>query len=374
VNSHYQVLVIGGGLGGLVCANLLAKQGVSVCIVERKKYPFHRVCGEYVSNEIRDFLQKEELFPDHIGVSEINTFNLTSTNGKLASANLGLGGFGISRYSFDYSLAEKARANGVTIQTETIVDNVFFQDNLFRVAVGPDKEIYADVVVGSFGKRSNLDRKLNREFLNHSSPYIGVKYHLRIDIPENEISLHNFKGGYCGISRVENDIVNLCYLSERKNLKSSSGIQEMESKILQQNPYLKKIWNEAEFLFENPLVINEINFESKSPVEDHILMVGDSAGMIAPLCGNGMAIAIHSAKIASEEIVKYFQSNIKSRVNLEARYSSLWNYHFSTRLAVGRNLQSLFGSVLISNLSVNLLKYLKPLGNFLISKTHGKPV
>jgi flavin-dependent dehydrogenase len=146
----------------------------------------------------------------------------------------------------------------------------------------------------------------------------------------------------------------------------------MEENILSQNPYLKDIFQNADFLFDQPETINEISFETKKPVENHILMSGDAAGMITPLCGNGMAMAIHSSKILSELLIRYCSGQI-SRMELEGIYTELWSQQFKRRLWVGRQLQNLFGSSLMSNLAVILAKQLKPIGNYLISKTHGQP-
>lgn len=66
-----------------------------------------------------------------------------------------------------------------------------------------------------------------------------MKYHAKVDFPKDVIGLYNFKGGYCGVSHVEEDKVNICYLSRRENLKSYGGIAEMEKAILYQNPILK---------------------------------------------------------------------------------------------------------------------------------------
>ena len=57
------VIVVGGGLAGLINSILIRKAGFEVTLIERKKYPFHRVCGEYVSNEVIPFLKSEGLFP-----------------------------------------------------------------------------------------------------------------------------------------------------------------------------------------------------------------------------------------------------------------------------------------------------------------------
>ena len=54
----------------------------------------------------------------------------------------------------------------------------------------------------------------------------------------------------------------------------------------------------------------------------HILMTGDAAGMITPLCGNGMAMAIHSAKIVSDLIIKHTRQEKFSRGQLEQQYTA----------------------------------------------------
>jgi flavin-dependent dehydrogenase len=208
--------------------------------------------------------------------------------------------------------------------------------------------------------------------MQQKSPYIGVKYHIKIDHPDNEIALHNFPGGYCGISSVENGITNLCYLGNRAFLKQFGSIEKMEKEIVFQNPYLKRIFSEAEFIFDKPLVINEISFATKTPVEDHILMSGDSAGMITPLCGNGMAIAIRSAKILSEIVTMYLGDQI-SRSQMEILYTEAWNHNFSRRLWAGRKIQTFFGKYNLSEILLSTAKISPGLGNFLMAKTHGQP-
>ena len=93
-------------------------------------------------------------------------------------------------------------------------------------------------------------------------------------------------------------------------------------------------------IFEKPLTISQISFEKKEPVSEHMLMIGDTAGLIHPLCGNRMAMAIHSAKIASELCVLYLNEKKISRNELEERYSKAWNVNFKKRLTMGRTLST----------------------------------
>ena len=369
-NTFFDITVVGGGLAGLVSAILLQRQNLKVALVEKKEYPFHRVCGEYVSNEVVDFLKRNGIYPESQTPSTLNEFVLTSMKGEKAAVPLDLGGFGLSRYFFDLFLFEKAKEAGVEIVTDAVDKISFEDDDQFSIALKKGKPLSCKIVIGAFGKRTNIDREMNRTFFKKPSPYIGVKYHIKYTFPSNQVALHNFKGGYCGINAIEGDKINLCYLGERSALKKYGSIPEMEKAILHENPYLKVIFEEAEFLWDKPEVINEISFETKKPVEDHILMCGDAAGMITPLCGNGMAMAIHSAKILTEELAHYFH-NHKNRNTLERHYTKRWKKQFKTRLAIGRTIQRLFGSEWLSDLSVRICK-VKPLAKYLVSLTHGK--
>ena len=162
------------------------------------------------------------------------------------------------------------------------------------------------MVLGTYGKRANLDRQLQRPFFAQRSPYLGVKYHLRLPgFPRDVIALHNFADGYAGISAIEEDKLCFCYLTTRQNLKQHGTIPAMEREVLARNPRLREILDAAEVLYPQPEVINEISFAPKQPVEQHVLMVGDAAGLITPLCGNGMAMALHGAALAAAAAARF---------------------------------------------------------------------
>ncbi|WP_028980768.1 NAD(P)/FAD-dependent oxidoreductase [Sporocytophaga myxococcoides] len=367
------ILIIGGGLGGLITSICLADKGYNVLVIEKKEYPFHKVCGEYISNEVKPFLQSIGLNLADLCPSEISRLKVTSPLGAEVNMQLDLGGFGLSRYTLDRALYELAKSKGVSFLLKGQVEDVNFEGDSFNIKLQDGSEHYARIVVGSFGKRSNLDRQLNRKFFFKRSPYIGVKYHIRTEFPDDLIALHNFKDGYCGISKIEDNKYCLCYLSSRNNLKDHGNIDEMEKEVLFRNRHLKYIFENSDFLYKKPEVINEISFEKKEAVSNHLLFCGDAAGMISPLCGNGMAMAIHSAKILSELISIHFVKSSLDRQLLEAQYSSKWNELFSTRLFVGRQIQKLFGQDLMTELSIRFLNSAKPVSRQLIKMTHGKP-
>lgn len=367
-----KIIIVGGGISGLVTAIQLARTGIASTLIEKKVYPFHRVCGEYISNETAPFLRSLGLYPDEFSPPVLTRFQLTSVNGKSSHLPLDLGGFGISRYHFDQFLYHRGLAAGVNFLLDTAVDDIQFRNNSFLVRT-KNQSFEADLVIGSFGKRSKIDVQLGRSFIQKRSPYLGVKYHVRTSHPPDLIALHNFKDGYCGISNIEEGKTNLCYLSHRNNLKVHGNIPAMEEAVLFKNPFLKAIFRDSEFLFAKPETINEISFETKGPLENHILMTGDAAGMITPLCGNGMAMAIHSAKILSEHVIRFCNTSNYPRERLEQEYSRAWRKLFENRLWAGRQIQRLFGQEWSSDLAVNLARFSRPVAHYLVRKTHGSP-
>ena len=367
-----RIVIIGGGMSGLLTAIQLANSNIPCTVIEKKMYPFHRVCGEYISNETAPFLKSLQLFPESFQPPQINRFQLSAVNGKTETMPLDLGGFGISRYAFDNFLYKKAHYQGVNFYLKEEVEAISFNNEQFEIKT-PHHHLEADIVIGAFGKRSKVDLQLNRSFVQRRSPYVGVKYHLKSNHPDDLIALHNFKGGYCGISNVEEGRTNLCYLTHRENLKKFKNIKEMEEETLFHNPLLKNIFRNSEFLFEKPETINEISFETKLPVENHILMTGDAAGMITPLCGNGMAMAIHSSKILSELLIQNLAKAHFSRDTLERDYAIKWSKLFKKRLWLGRQVQKLFGNEWTSNVAVNLAINVRHVAKMIIRNTHGDP-
>jgi menaquinone-9 beta-reductase len=376
MNDQYDIGIIGGGLAGLALSVQLARAGHAVVLFEKEEYPFHRVCGEYISNESRSFLTGLGLDLPDLGVTAISTLQLSDKNGKVLQQELPLGGFGISRYTLDAQLAELAKNAGVRLQENSKVNDVVFTGKDFVIDAGKD-HYKVKVAVSSFGKRSNLDIKWKRPFAtanrNRLNNYIGVKYHIQGNFPENIISLHLFNNGYCGLAKVEGDKYNLCYLTTADNLQQCGGdIEKMESSILSRNPHLKQILEQGRKCDETPVTISQISFDQKKQIENHLLMVGDAAGMITPLCGNGMSMALHASKLAATEIHQFLSGTITREI-MERNYRSNWEKQFATRMRMGRHIQSLFGNQRLLATLMIIGRRLPFIISYLVKKTHGQP-
>ena len=367
------VIIIGGGLAGLCNAIHLSKLGKKVLLIEKNEYPKHKVCGEYISNEVLPYLDFLEVNPFDFGAVRINKFQLSTTKSNIISAKLPLGGFGISRYTLDLVLSEKAKENGVMILQDTVLDVTFLKD-FFQVETKQNSIFTSKIAIGAFGKRSLLDVKMGRNFIQKKSPYLGVKIHVKGNFKEDLVALHNFKGGYCGVSKVENNAINLCYITNYATFKKYKNIADFQEQVVFKNRFLKEIFQNSEAIFEKPLSISQISFETKKPVENHVLMCGDSAGMIHPLCGNGMSMAIQSAQLVSKLILNYFNGEIETRKELEKQYIRQWKRKFSLRLKAGHFIAMLFRKDTIASVLLQILKKLPFLLPIIIKQTHGKPM
>ena len=373
MEANSDIVIIGGGLAGLTSAIHLAKSGLKVTLIEKNDYPKHKVCGEYISNEVLPYFQWLNLDISILKPTHISKMEFSTATGKIISGALPLGGFGISRYELDNYLYHKAIENGCQVVQETVSD-IQFTDDEFRVFTSDSIEFKSKIVLGAFGKRSNIDLKLNRDFIQKNSPWLAVKAHYSGDFPNDLVGLHNFKGGYCGVSKVEKNKINICYLADYETFKQNKNIEEFQSKIVCNNPHMKAIFENCTILFEKPLTISQISFEKKEAVENHILMIGDTAGLIHPLCGNGMAMAIHSAKIVSELTIDFFDNKISSRKELEEKYTQDWNTNFKSRLATGRFLSKILRKENLASFLMELLAIFPFLLPKIIKKTHGEPI
>ena len=370
-NTH--VVIIGGGLAGLTAAIHLSKVGLRVILIEKNSFPKHKVCGEYISNEVLPYLNWLDVSIQDLEPTTITKLQFSSANGTTLNHKLPLGGFGISRYILDDFLYKKAVANGCKIIQETVTDIDFKVDD-FTITTSNNSIINSKIVLGAFGKRSTIDQKLSRNFIQKKSSWLAVKAHYSGFYPNDLVGLHNFEGGYCGVSKVENDKINVCYLADYDTFKQYKNVAEYQKAIVSKNPHLKTIFESCTLLFDKPLTISQISFEKKMTVENHMLMIGDSAGLIHPLCGNGMAMAIHSAKIASELVVNFYEDKIKYRVDLEKQYRKEWDFNFKRRMQAGRFLSSILQKPKLAEVLIRILVGVPFLLPLLIKNTHGKPI
>lgn len=370
--NQKKVIIVGGGLAGLTAAIHLAKNDLTVTLFEKKAFPHHKVCGEYLSKEVIPYLNFLEIPILETGPAMIEKLLYSTGKGDYLEKSLDLGGLGISRYALDDLFFQRAKTLGVTVKHEKVTEIRYINEG-FEVDTILGTH-HADYVFGAYGKRSVIDKKLEREFIDKPAQWVAVKSHYHLEaFPENLVALHSFKGGYCGLSKTEERKVNVCYLATYNSFKDHKNPEDFKENVLRENPFLDRFFSEAQPVFKKPLTISQVNFHSKKPVEDHVLMIGDTAGLIHPLCGNGMSMAIHSAKLASEKLLSHLQQNT-TRAALEQGYAQAWNNEFQRRISAGKWLQRILLNESLASFSQTLIARAPFLLTSIIKRTHGNPI
>jgi flavin-dependent dehydrogenase len=285
------ILIAGGGLAGLSLAILCADAGLRTILIEKQTYPKHKVCGEYLSVESVPFLRRIGIDLESMSLPQINHFVLTSSEVSM-DCNLSSGGIGISRYTLDNLLYQKALEKGVDVVTSSRVTQINSGSELSTVLTHDGRTYAARQIIGGYGRISGLNTP------NQSSKhtFLGIKYHVVNGPDDNTIEIHNFNGGYCGISAIEDGKFCMCYLVKAEKLKAYKGdIDMLEKEILAQNPYLKHRLNTQKLV--GPISTAHFNFGTADVRTLQYPLLGDAAGFIPPVTGNGMSLALRSAQV-----------------------------------------------------------------------------
>jgi flavin-dependent dehydrogenase len=312
----------------------------------------------------------------------IHTVAIIAPNGTSWQTRLPGTAMGLSRYTLDSFMAAQARACGVDFRDLTTVTQVQGRlDTTFkldiRTSTQPDS-IRAKTVIGAHGKRSPIDRVLNRPFLKVPQPFVGLKAHFYGPPLPGRIHLHTFHGGYCGLSEIENGQVNVCLLVrqevfERTSAASRDAIMGFIDWVKTQNPALGAWLSAAQPVYESWISIAQVPFVDKQTVVNDILMVGDSAGLIAPVAGDGMGMALQASLMASRLLGAYLSGQISAE-ELRRYYHAEWWAAFRLRLRLSRLLQAWMLRPGWLTPGLQLMNAAPMLGHFLVTHTRDSNV
>lgn len=378
MTGRYDAIIIGAGLAGCSTAIQLAQRGHQVLLLEQQKYPSHKLCGEFLSVEVIAIFERLGIL-DAVraaGAVPIRHASVSTCTGQSFYSDLPGTALGLSRYQLDWILMQRAQSSGATCQDGTRVTAV--SGNLrqgFTVQTRQDS-FTARLVIGAYGKRSGLDRNLSRPFMRQPSPFIASKAHYTgLELP-SVVELHAFPGGYCGLSQVEAGRVNVCWIAQGEKMKAAvmrgeTGAIADPRQALLLNPVLADRLASMDCLADATQSLSQITFELKEKFHQDIWMIGDTAGMIAPLCGDGMAMALRSAELAVPLAIAFLKPNGLEIETLKRRYTRAWNQEFRLRLQLGRLMHYGFIHPAIAHIGVMLCDQIPGLGAALIQATRG---
>ena len=375
----FDVAVIGGGLAGCHAAITLAQHKHRVVLLEAGSYPRPKVCGEFLSPESvalfasTDFMSRlRKLNP-----ASISSLRITAPNGSQWHSKFPTPALGISRFALDKALADYAAELGVEVCDKTHVTHI--EGNLregFTICASThqgNRTFEAATVIAAHGRRSNVDRLLNRTPSKPAQAYLGLKQHFRGDELPQHIDLHVFQGGYCGMSQVEDGTTNVCLLVRQDVFnavtnQSPHRIAHFIDWMSEQNRHIGRWLSRATPVYPDWLSIAQVSLKTKTPVEGDILLAGDAVGMIAPLAGDGMAMALHTGQLVASAIDAYL-THKQDAPTMKKAYAQQWQQSFGARMRLGRALQSVMLRPSVLAPSLRVLNTLPAVGDWLVNHT-----
>jgi len=375
MDNQYDVVMVGGGLAGCAAAITLANAGAHVALLEAGDYPRHRVCGEFLSPEsLADF--------DALGVRaaveshrppRMNAVRVTTPGGTMWEAPLTGEAVGLSRYTLDGLLADRAQNTGADLFTNTRATALYGQPDAFEIETkshGQTGRLSARAVILTHGKRAALDRTLHRPFTPRHYHHIGLKMHFDGPPIPGRVEMHSFPGGYIGLNEIEGGAVNACLLGLEDDLRREGNPQAYAEWIAAQNPAFGAWFADATPRLPRWVSIAQVAFSHKQPIVAGAIATGDAAGLIAPLAGDGMAMALAGGRLAAYHTLDALRG-VTTFKEAAAAYSADWRSRFGLRLTVGRFLQGWMLRPGMLDLGLHILNTLPALGRSFVANTRG---
>jgi flavin-dependent dehydrogenase len=301
-------VIVGGGLAGGAFATLLARQGKRVQLIERSAEPIDKVCGEFFSGGAYDTLARVGLDLDRLGASSIGALRL-AWGDRVLDFDLPFVARGASRKRVDAALLELAEKAGARIDRGIAVRKI--EGRVIETAAGT---VSADIVGLASGKQDV--RGTPRAVDGCETGYVGFKTHWRLPAAARaeiagKVGVTLFDGGYAGLQLIDGGLANLCLLARKATVAQVGGDWPGVLALLLREPHLARMLGDAELVSPKPLAIAGVpyGFLDRAPMADGVFRLGDQTAVIPSFCGEGMAIALHSAERAAALIAAGGGSN-----------------------------------------------------------------
>ena len=362
----YDLMVIGGGPAGCSAAITAARTGARVLLLERSRFPRHKVCGEFVSAESLSLLST--LLREESRGLVSNSLRLPQTrifvDGSCLTAQVSPPAASITRFDLDSALWQSAIAVGVHVRENCPVRSIE-GDGLFRVKADAE-DFEATAVINATGRWSNLTSPAIRASAA-AERWIGIKAHFREQHPSQTVDLYFFEGGYCGVQPIESTtnghgaLVNACAMV-RADVASSL------TEVFKAHPALRersRNWTPV----MDPVTTSPLVFHEPELVNCRMLQAGDAATFVDPFIGDGISLALRSGTLAAESLVSAFNGE-RSLQQAAAAYREIYERKLGHVFRRSSRLRRMFFSrSIMRKPALSLLERTPAITNLLVRMT-----
>ncbi len=287
----YDLIVLGGGPAGTAASITAARLGARVLLLERGRFPRHKVCGEFVSAEALDLLAR--LLAGSPGVRVLQEAPRIGQarvhiDARQFQVRLSPPAVSISRFELDAALWRAAEFAGAECRQQATADAVSRTGEGFAVSAAGNL-FETQTVVDASGRWSNLNRATAAR-----DPWIGLKAYFASSQPQDWTDLYFFPGGYCGIQPVGPDRLNVCAMVRADRSSTLEGVFACDPQLKS----LSRRWRQlVETVATAPLV-----FRPPAAAAGGVLHAGDAAAFVDPFVGDGISLALRSGAAAARAL------------------------------------------------------------------------
>jgi flavin-dependent dehydrogenase len=330
MKANAQALVIGGGIAGGAVAAQVARAGRDVVLIERKAGPHDKVCGEFISSEAALYLRELGVDLERLGAVRISAVRLYAGE-EVATARLPFAAFSVSRRALDEVVLGIAAAAGAEIHRGRSVRSLHQCADGWTAKLEDAGEVTAREAFLATGKH---DLRGWKRSPGGQDDLIAFKLHCRLDAAQTAqlaaaVELFVFPGGYAGLELVENGIANLCLVIRRRDFaRLDNQWGALVDRLRSASPPLDRRLCGSEACWERPLAVASIPYGYVQNFGGGPWRLGDQAAVIPSFAGDGISIALHSARLAAEyhlagKASAQFQARLAGDVRGQVRWTTL---------------------------------------------------
>ena len=340
--AELDTVVVGASLAGSAAALALARCGARVAVVDKATFPRPKTCGELFSPDGVAALARLGLDGEvrAAGAATIRRFALVRPDGGRVRGRLPAPALSLSRERLDAIVLEGARRADATFHLGEAVTSI--EGSLaegFTVKT-PARTLESRTVLGAWGRYSPLDGRLGRPFFGAPATLFGFKKFLVGESGArlaDHVVLHIFRGGYLGLSLVEEGRVSLGALAtpavaqeahhdfDRLLARLSAGSPALAADLAGLTPE------------PGPALVSEpVHLGPRGAMWGDILLAGDAAGVVDPYTGSGMALALRTGEAAGALLAEHAAGRVAA-TDLASEWARRWravtgNVFFFSRL------------------------------------------
>ncbi len=316
MRSNYDIVIVGGSIAGAASAIALAREGYRILLLDHAVFPRDKPCGEGIMPQGVRVLAELGVLPDilaHQGTNRFRGIRYRNRQGVSAEADFppaGPGGaFGvvIRRWYLDHLLLRRATSlAGVTVREGFKVTEAVQEDHVVKGVAGhavdapARREVfYAPLTIGADGRHSVFHGAcgLTKTYLPRKR--FGVTGHLSgVDIAGSHVEVVVHPEGEIYIAPCGKGVTLVALLLEAKFMRFFAGdLPKRYMKFLRSAPGFRERALTSE-LVGSVFAVGPLGFTVEPCYRPGLLLIGDSAGFLDPITGEGMALGLKSVQAA----------------------------------------------------------------------------